>query len=138
MAGLRVPLSTPHPRPHGRRRMTRGQDGSLDLSCAALASATPCRFIPALSWCPRNPAPRIQLGNSTTFLLLFQVVNHAVVRFDKTILCKRKCMEFTGTVSQVIHYVAAAGVRAPKDAHEVGARGTRFESPCNNLPARIR
>src|SRR5712692_7945962 len=29
MAGLRVPLSTLHPRPHGQRRMTRGQDGSL-------------------------------------------------------------------------------------------------------------
>ena len=41
-----------HPRPHGRRRQTRGQDGALLLSCAALSSATPCRFIPALS-----PAP---------------------------------------------------------------------------------
>src|SRR6266404_8852711 len=27
--------------------MTRGQDGSLDLSCVALASTTPRRFIPA-------------------------------------------------------------------------------------------
>src|SRR5882724_6641673 len=49
MAGLRVPL---HLRPHGRRRMTEGQDGSLHLSCTALTSATPCRFSPALSLCP--------------------------------------------------------------------------------------
>src|SRR5216683_964147 len=45
MAGLCVPLSTLRPRPCGRRRMTRGQDGSLFLSCAALASATPCRIL---------------------------------------------------------------------------------------------
>jgi len=54
MAGLRVPLSTLHPRGYPRRRMTRGQDGLLFLSCAALASATLCRLGPALSWCPRN------------------------------------------------------------------------------------
>src|SRR5437870_3170832 len=41
-----------HPRPCGRRRQTRGQDGALLLSCAALSSATPCRFIPALSLTP--------------------------------------------------------------------------------------
>ena len=29
--------------------MTRSQDGALLLSCAALSSATQCRFIPALS-----------------------------------------------------------------------------------------
>jgi predicted DNA-binding antitoxin AbrB/MazE fold protein len=29
--------------------MTRSQNGALLLSCAALSSATPCRFIPALS-----------------------------------------------------------------------------------------
>src|SRR6266481_5845983 len=34
------------------RRMTRGQDGSLALSCTALSSATPCRFIPALTPTP--------------------------------------------------------------------------------------
>src|SRR5208282_6657841 len=48
--GLRVPLSTLHPHPYGCWRMTRGQGGSLILSCAALSSATPGRFIPALSW----------------------------------------------------------------------------------------
>jgi hypothetical protein len=44
--------STLHPRCHHRRRMTRGQDGSLLLSCGALASPTSCRFIPALSLRP--------------------------------------------------------------------------------------
>jgi len=44
---LRVPLSTLHPHPYGCWRMTRGQGGSLLLSCAALSSATPSRFIPA-------------------------------------------------------------------------------------------
>jgi hypothetical protein len=38
------PCRTLHPRPRGRRRMTRGLDGSLLLSSAALSSATPCRF----------------------------------------------------------------------------------------------
>ena len=47
-----VPLSTLHPRCRHRRRMTRGQDGSLLLHCGALSSPTPCRFIPALSLCP--------------------------------------------------------------------------------------
>ena len=39
------------------RRMTRGQDGSLALSCTALSSATPCRFIPALT-----PSPLLDLA----------------------------------------------------------------------------
>jgi|RhiMethySRZTD1v2_1073278.scaffolds.fasta_scaffold70484_5 hypothetical protein len=38
MAGLRLPLSTLRRRPRGRRRMTRGQGGSLLLSCIELAS----------------------------------------------------------------------------------------------------
>jgi hypothetical protein len=44
MAGLRVPLSTLRLRPRGRRRMTRGQDDWLGLSCATLAFATLCQF----------------------------------------------------------------------------------------------
>src|SRR5580704_7927398 len=79
MAGLRVPLPMSHPRPRGRRRPTWGQGGSLLLPCAALASATPCRFIPALSWCPRNPCawgtgaepvrnPQV-LGNAAGFVI---------------------------------------------------------------------
>ena len=57
-----VPLSTLHPRCRHRRRMTRGQDGSLLLSCGALSSPTSCRFIPALSLVPfaqrtRSPQP---------------------------------------------------------------------------------
>jgi len=49
IAGPPVPLSTLHPRCRHRRRMTRGQRGSLLLRCGALSSPTPCRFIPALS-----------------------------------------------------------------------------------------
>ena len=44
MAGLRVPLSTLRLRPCGRRRMTRGQDDWLGLSCTTLAFVTLCRF----------------------------------------------------------------------------------------------
>src|SRR5262245_55965342 len=44
MAGLRVPLSTLRLRPRDRRRMTRGQDDWLGLSCATLSFATLCRF----------------------------------------------------------------------------------------------
>src|SRR4051812_4336701 len=44
MAGLRVPLSTLRLRPYGRRRMTRGQDDWLGLSCTTLAFVTLCRF----------------------------------------------------------------------------------------------
>ena len=47
-----VPLSTLRPRCRQRRRMTRGQDGSLLLSCGALSSPTSRRFIPALSLHP--------------------------------------------------------------------------------------
>src|SRR6516164_6407301 len=44
MAGLRVPLSTLRLRPYGRRRLTRGQDDWLGLSCTTLAYVTLCRF----------------------------------------------------------------------------------------------
>ena len=47
MAGLHVPLSTLHRRPHRRRRMTRGHRGSLLLRCRAFSSLSSCRFIPA-------------------------------------------------------------------------------------------
>ena len=58
MAGLCIPLSTLRPWCYHHRRMTRGQDGSLFLSRAALSSATPCRFIPALSPIPfSSPFP---------------------------------------------------------------------------------
>ena len=49
LAGPPAPLSTLRPRRHRRRRMTRGQRGSLLLHCGALSSPTPRRFIPALS-----------------------------------------------------------------------------------------
>jgi len=35
--------------PYGDLRMTRGQDGSLLLSCRTLSFPIPCRFIPALT-----------------------------------------------------------------------------------------
>ena len=44
-----MPLSTLHLVPHGTRRKTRGQDGSLLLSCGALSSPTTRRFIPTLA-----------------------------------------------------------------------------------------
>src|SRR5438067_7003980 len=44
-----MPLSTLHPAPHGTQRQTRGQDGSLLLSCGALSSPTARRFIPTLT-----------------------------------------------------------------------------------------
>ena len=56
---LRFPLSTLHPERHRSRRMTRGLSGSLLLPSTALSSATPCRFIPALSASPRFPLPLI-------------------------------------------------------------------------------
>src|SRR6185369_6955680 len=46
---LPVPLSTLHDQLYGCPRMTRGQGGSLLLSCKTLSFSTPCRFIPALS-----------------------------------------------------------------------------------------
>jgi hypothetical protein len=47
--GLHVPASTPRWLLHDRPRMTRGQDGSLGLSCVTLPFTTRRRFIPAHS-----------------------------------------------------------------------------------------
>ena len=47
--GPSMPLSTLHPAPHGTQRKTRGQDGSLLLSCGALSSPTARRFIPTIA-----------------------------------------------------------------------------------------
>ena len=44
-----MPLSTLHPAPRVTQRKTRGQDGSLLLSCGALSSPTARRFIPTLA-----------------------------------------------------------------------------------------
>src|SRR5260370_6658172 len=49
-----MPLSMLHPAPHGTQRKTRGQDGSLLLSCGALSSPTARRFIPTLGGPPRR------------------------------------------------------------------------------------
>ncbi len=46
---LHVPLSTLHVQPCDYPRMTRGQVGSLCLTCTTLAFATSRRFIPAHS-----------------------------------------------------------------------------------------
>jgi hypothetical protein len=51
---LHVPLSTLHVQPCDYPRMTRGQVGSLRLTCTTLAFATSRRFIPAHSnWGPK-------------------------------------------------------------------------------------
>src|SRR5206468_1020323 len=42
-----MPLSTLHESPRDDPRKTRGQDGSLLLSCKTLAFSTSCRFSPA-------------------------------------------------------------------------------------------
>jgi hypothetical protein len=47
MSRLHVPLSTLRVQPCDWPRMTRGQDGSLCLSCVTLSFTTPCRFLPA-------------------------------------------------------------------------------------------
>ena len=47
--GPSMPLSMLHPAPHGAQRKTRGQDGSLLLSCGALSSPTARRFIPTIA-----------------------------------------------------------------------------------------
>lgn len=47
--GPSMPLSTLHPAPRGTQRKTRGQDGSLLLSCGALSSPTARRFIPTIA-----------------------------------------------------------------------------------------
>jgi hypothetical protein len=47
--GPSMPLSMLHPVPHGTQRKTRGQDGSLLLSCGALSSPTTRRFIPTIA-----------------------------------------------------------------------------------------
>jgi hypothetical protein len=44
-----MPLSTLHPAPRGAQRKTRGQDGSLLLSCGALSSPPARRFIPTIA-----------------------------------------------------------------------------------------
>jgi len=51
--GPPMPLSTLPPPPRDGHGKTRGQDGSLFLSCRALSSPATCRFIPAL-----GPAPQ--------------------------------------------------------------------------------
>jgi hypothetical protein len=62
MAGLHVPLSTLHAQPCDCPRMTRGQVGSLLLTCATLTFATPRRFIPAHS----PVVPQLLSGFSTS------------------------------------------------------------------------
>ena len=58
-----VPLFTLRPPPRDDACKTRGQDGSLLLSSAALSSATSCRFIPAHPY----PPPRyFQSGSTAT------------------------------------------------------------------------
>ena len=66
MAGLNFPVSTLHPSPHENRRMTRGQTGTLSLVCAALASTTYLRLLPALSLTRFFSCPKPDLSNKRT------------------------------------------------------------------------
>ena len=63
--GAPVPLSTLRPRCRHRRRMTRGQRGSLVLRCGAPSAPTLRRFIPALSDCPSN-SPTLHSRSQTS------------------------------------------------------------------------
>ncbi len=56
------PLSTLHVQPRDCPRMTRGQVGSLRLTCTTLSFATSRRFIPALS--NRGPKQSIFMLNT--------------------------------------------------------------------------
>ncbi len=49
MAGLSFPLSTLRCPPRDEQRMTRGQDGSLLLSCIGLSPTITCQFVLAHS-----------------------------------------------------------------------------------------
>jgi len=53
--GSHLPLSTLHPCPHGHRRMTRGQSGSLTLPCIGLPPTTHLRLSTAHQ--DQTPAP---------------------------------------------------------------------------------
>ncbi len=70
MAGLRATLSTLRLHPRERRRMTRGQDGSLFLSCIELSSTTLCQS-------PGAPCCRHYPGTATggTTLLIRPVMS---------------------------------------------------------------
>ncbi len=88
IGGPPVPLSTLHPRCHHRRRMTRGQRGSLLLRRRALASPTPRRLIPALSDSPKIWVARPRLNTRYRGLVPRLPVNstmpfsHCCVRYS--------------------------------------------------------
>ena len=65
MAGLHFPLSTLRWRPRGRHRMTRGQGGSLYLSCIELSSTTLCQSPGALS-VPPTPLFHLEASGEST------------------------------------------------------------------------
>ena len=70
--GPSMPLSTLHLAPHGSRRKTRGQDGSLLLSCGALSSPTARRFIPTIALADARGSMQ---ECSTPLLVLFYFIN---------------------------------------------------------------
>ena|SRR5882724_7542051 len=64
---LHVPLSTLHVQPYDYPRMTRGQVGSLRLTCTTLSFATSRRFIPAHSnFSPTGTVLRVDFGRFAT------------------------------------------------------------------------
>src|SRR5205823_3128272 len=65
-----MPLSTLRLQPRDWRCKTRGQDGSLLLSCETLSFSTPCRFIPA-----HNEANSTQLAEKKFEKLLKRMMD---------------------------------------------------------------
>ena len=66
--GLSVPLFTLRLQPRDWRCKTRGQDGSLLLSCQTLSFLTSCRFIPAHNEPILPPKPAMSVSTSTNWL----------------------------------------------------------------------
>jgi hypothetical protein len=89
-----MPLSTLHPAPRGTQRKTRGQDGSLFLSCRALSSPTAHRFIPAIALpCGRgSDFARLPLpcGRGNLLILLIDGC-YCLVRMSKSVAERWRC-----------------------------------------------
>src|SRR3954471_20226447 len=67
-----MPLSTLHGSPRDDPRKTRGQDGSLLLSCKTLAFSTFCRFSPAHRLYPFQTKERATKGPISGITALFR------------------------------------------------------------------
>jgi len=86
--GPSVPLSMLHPAPHGTQRKTRGQDGSLLLSCGALSSPTARRFIPAIALRDRR--------GSVTFVSVLEIFHSFLLLRSLSVESRKRCFEPSG------------------------------------------